>query len=113
MPRAAYAAVEAEFLTNNHRSEGETYYSYDTETCKVKSGADIDEYEGAGLINEGKQSMPPSSLTTSTYPGCHCDWALGKRVYKKWILVVNNISGEVRQYMVYTKLFPDRTPLTM
>lgn len=49
MPRAAYAAVEAEFLTTNHRSEGETYYSYDTETGKVKARADIDEYEGVGL----------------------------------------------------------------
>lgn len=103
MPRVAYAAVEAEFLTTNHRSEGETYYSYDTETGKVKAGADIDEYEGVGLINEGKQSMPPSSWTTSTYPSSHGDCALGKCVYKKWILVVKNISGEVRQYLVYTK----------
>ena len=51
MPRAAYAAVEAEFLTTNHRSEGETYYSYDTETGKV--GTEVDninsEYEGVGL----------------------------------------------------------------
>jgi hypothetical protein len=90
-------------LTNNHRSEGETYYSYDTETGKVKSGADIDEYEGVGLINEGKQSMPPSSWMSSTYPGSHGDWPIGKRIYKKWGLVVGNISGEVRQYLVYFK----------
>ena len=103
MPRAAYAAVEAEFLTTNHRSEGETYYSYDTETGKVKAGTDLDGSEGVGLIDEGKQSMPPSSLTTSTYPGSHSDWPIGKRVYKKWELVVGNISGEVRQYSVYNK----------
>ena len=105
MPRAAYAAVEAEFLTTNNRSEGETYYSYDTETGKAVSGVDnIDhDYEGVGLIVGGESSMPLSSWTTSTYIGSHSDWPLGKHVYKKWALVVDNTTGEVRQYKVYTK----------
>lgn len=103
--RAAYAAVEAEFLTTNHPSEGETYYSYDTETGKAVSGVNnIDgDYEGVGLIKDGKESMPLSSWTTSTYIGSHSDWPLGKHVYKKWALVVVNTTGKVRQYKVYTQ----------
>ena len=103
--RAAYAAVEAEFLTTNHRSGGETYYSYDTETGKAVSGVNnIDsDYEGVGLIVGGESSMPLSSWTTSTYIGSHSDWPLGKHVYKKWALVVVNTTGEVRQYKVYTQ----------
>jgi prepilin-type N-terminal cleavage/methylation domain-containing protein len=105
--RAAYAAVEAKHLTTEFTPgdlvpERETYYSYDTETGKVKAGADLDGYEGVGLIDEGKYSMPLSSWTTSTYIGSHSDWPLGKHVYKKWILVVNNSAGTVRQYLVYT-----------
>lgn len=103
--RAAYAAVEAEFLTTNHRSTGETYYSYDTETGKAVSGVNNinSEYEGVGLKkDDARFSNPPSSWTSSTIIGSHGDWPLGKHVYKKWALVVNNISGEVRQYLVYT-----------
>lgn len=104
MPRAAYAAVEAEFLTTNHRSEGETYYSYDTETGKVKAGADTGGYEGVGLRQDDPHfSYPLSSWTISTHPGDHSDWALGKRLYKKWILIVDKTTGEVRQYKVYIK----------
>ena len=101
LPRAAYAAVEAVFLTTNHRSEGETYYTYNSETGKVVSGVDnINQYEGVGLKKDDPNySNPPSSWTTSTRPGSHGGWALGKSVYKKWALVVNNISGEVRQYV--------------
>lgn len=103
MPRAAYATVEAEFLTTNHQSEGETYYTYNTETGKVVLGVDnINQYEGVGLKQDDSNfSYPSTSWTTSIRPGDHCDWPLGKRVYKKWILVANNISGAVRQYMVY------------
>ncbi|MDY5113265.1 MAG: prepilin-type N-terminal cleavage/methylation domain-containing protein [Bilifractor sp.] len=103
--RAAYAAVEAEFLTNDYHPGGtETYYSYDTETGKVKAGADTGGYEGVGLRQDAPDfSYPLSSWTTSTCPGDHSDWALGKRLYKKWILVVDKTNGKVRQYLVYTK----------
>lgn len=106
--RAAYAAVEAKHLTTEFTPgdlvpERETYCSYDTETGKVKAGADLKGYEGVGLRQDDPDfSYPPSSWTTSTRPGDHSDWALSKRVYKKWILVVNNSAGTVRQYLVYT-----------
>ena len=98
--RAAYAAVEAEFLTNDYRSGGtETYYSYDTETGKVKAGVPLDGFTSV----EGTNTDPPSTWTIDTSVNGTSNRALGKRVYKKWILVVVNDTGKVRQYMVYFK----------
>ena len=78
MPRAAYAAVEAEFLTTNHRSEGETYYTYDTETGKVGT---VGKYDNSAYAGIGVDWSTPSSWTITTTISGHGDWALGKRVY--------------------------------
>lgn len=101
--RAAYAAVEAEYITTKHDMVPgrETYYSYDTETGKVGiiTNYKNEDYDDIG----GVKSPPLSSWTMSTWIHGVQSGALGKRVYKKWMLAVNNISGEVRQYSVYNK----------
>ena len=75
-------------------------YSYDTETGQVRT---VGEYDHSAYAGVGADRSTPSSWMIATTIVGHSDWPIGKRVYKKWILVVNNISGEVRQYMVYTK----------
>ncbi|MCH3999913.1 MAG: prepilin-type N-terminal cleavage/methylation domain-containing protein [Lachnospiraceae bacterium] len=100
--RSAYAAVEAEFLTNDYHPGGtETLYSYDTETGKVGIITKYDPGEYAGV---GPDWSTPSSWTIiDTQVNGTRDRALGKRVYKRWILVVVKATGKVRQYMVYFK----------
>jgi Tfp pilus assembly protein PilE len=98
--RAAYAALEAEYITNNPSamdSGRETYYTYDTSTGKI----DIVNRYGSHYNCVGGDMTTPSSWTISTRIGGHWDWTLGKHVYDKWGLVVNNVSGKVREYMVY------------
>ncbi len=95
--RAAYSAVEIQFLTSNHRSEGETYYTYDTATSQVGTVDSYSNKEYAGGV--GDDWSTPSSWTTSTWIGGHWDWNPGKHVYKKWGLVVGNSNGVVRQYI--------------
>ncbi|MCH4027296.1 MAG: prepilin-type N-terminal cleavage/methylation domain-containing protein [Lachnospiraceae bacterium] len=98
--RAAYAAVEAEYITNNPSAMdpvSETYYTYDASTGKIKIIRSI----GGGYMSVGDDNSTPSSWLTSTRIGGHWDWTLGQHVYKKWLLVVNNVSGKVREYMVY------------
>ena len=99
--RAAYAAVEAEYITNNPSAMdpvSETYYTYDASTGKIAIVNSYDHYIG---VDEGNFWAPPSSWTISTRIGGHWDWTLGQHVYDKWVLVVNNINGRVRLYMVY------------
>lgn len=95
--RAAYSAVEVQFLTSDHRSEGETYYTYDTETGQVGTVSSYDHKDFAGSV--GNDWSTPSSWTTSTWIGGHWDWNPGRHVYKKWGLVVGNSNGIVRQYI--------------
>ena len=95
--RAAYSAVEIQFLTSDHRSEGETYYTYDTETGQIGTVSSYDHKDFAGSV--GDDWSTPSSWTTSTWIGGHWDWNPGKHVYKKWGLVVGNSNGIVRQYI--------------
>lgn len=95
--RAAYSAVEIQFLTSNHRAEGETYYTYDTETGQIGTVSSYDHKDFAGSV--GDDWSTPSSWTTSTWIGGHWDWNPGKHVYKKWGLVVGNSNGIVRQYI--------------
>ena len=95
--RAAYSAVEIQFLTSNHRSEGETYYTYDTETGQIGTVSSYDHNDFAGSV--GDDWSEPSSWTTSTRIGGHWDWTPGRHVYKKWGLVVGNPDGVVRQYI--------------
>ena len=61
--RAAYSAVEIQFLTSNHRSEGETYYTYDTETGQIGTVSHYDNNDFAGSV--GDDWSEPSSWTTS------------------------------------------------
>lgn len=95
--RAAYSAVEIQFLTSDHRSEGETYYTYDTETGQVGTVSSYDHKDFAGSV--GDDWSEPSSWTISTWIGGHWDWTPGRHVYKKWGLVVGNSNGIVRQYI--------------
>ena len=95
--RAAYSAVELQFLTSNHRSGGETYYTYDTETGQIGTVNHYDNKDFAGSV--GDDWSEPSSWTTSTRVGGHWDWTPGRHVYKKWGLVVGNSNGVVRQYI--------------
>lgn len=95
--RAAYSAVEIQFLTSDHRSEGETYYTYDTETGQIGTVSSYDHKDFAGSV--GDDWSTPSSWTISTWIGGHLDWNPGKHVYKKWGLVVGNSNGIVRQYI--------------
>ena len=98
--RAAYAAVEAEFLTNDYHPGGtETYYSYDTETGKVEAGVPLDDTRSV----MGANTDPLSTWTIDTPVNGVSNRALGKRVYKKWILIVDKTTGKVRQYKVYIK----------
>lgn len=94
--RTAYSAVEVQFLTSDHRSEGETYYTYDTETGQVGTVSSYNK-DFAGSV--GNDWSEPSSWTTSTRIGGHGDWTPGRHVYKKWGLVVGNSNGIVRQYI--------------
>lgn len=97
--RAAYAAVEAEYITNNPSAmepRRETYYTYDASTGKIDIVNSYDHYIGVG-----GEWTTPSSWTISTTIGGHWDWTIGQHVYDKWGLVVNNVSGKVREYMVY------------
>jgi prepilin-type N-terminal cleavage/methylation domain-containing protein len=97
--RAAYAAVEAEYITTHPSAtdpRSETYYTYDALTGKTEKGS-LDGYESVGVAYS-----TPSSWLTSTIIGSHPDWTLGQHVYKKWVLVVNNVSGKVRVYMVHS-----------
>ena len=95
--RAAYSAVELQFLTSNHRSGGETYYTYDTETGQIGTVNHYGNKDFAGSV--GDDCSEPSSGTTSTRVGGHWDWTPGRHVYKKWGLVVSNSNGIVRQYI--------------
>lgn len=95
--RTAYSAVEVQFLTSDHRSEGETYYTYDTETGQVGTVSSYNNKDFAGGV--GNDWSEPSSWTTSTRIGGHWDWTPGRHVYKKWGLVVGNSNGIVRQYI--------------
>ena len=95
--RAAYSAVKSQFLTSDHPSEGETYYTYDTEKDQIVTESPNGQNGFAGRVSD--DGSKPSSWTTSTYIGGHKDWTLGRHVYKKWELVVGNSNGDVRQYI--------------
>lgn len=96
--RAAYAAVAAEYITNNpsEMEPGrETYYTYDASTGKIDNNYD------SHYVVVDRWGTTPSSWTISTAIEGHSDWTLGQHVYDKWGLVVNNINGGVRVYSVY------------
>lgn len=81
--RVAYAAVEAEYITNNpsEMEPGrETYYTYDASTGKIHIVNNYDSHYNA----VGVDGTTPSSWTISTKIGGHWGWNLGQHVYDKW-----------------------------
>ncbi len=85
--RTAYSAVEIQFLTSNHRSKGETYYTYDTETGQIGTVSSYDHKDFAGSVGDdwsepspGRHQQGLAVIGTGLRAGMYIrsgDWLLG------------------------------------
>ena len=97
--RAAFSAAGVAYLdyVAGHGSVKEYNSTY--HKVGIITKYDPGEYAGVGP----DWSTPSSWTIIDTQVNGTRDRALGKRVYKRWILVVVKTTGKVRQYLVYTK----------